>query len=344
MKTAIRWLRLGAALVAAGQLLMVPAHAREATVRIAYNLPADHATGVYFETLAKEIEARTAGTALTLKARTFPNGQLYNDTTLPDAVGQGGVEIGQMNIGFITGPDAEPLRIWGLPWLYDSWEAAWATEDNPNFRGVIQAQFRKFNMQMLGWAAYGTVEFYAKRPINTPADMKGMRMRAFGVDTSQLLKAVGASPVSMSSQEMFQAVQRGVIDGFITGPTSVYARKLYEGVGHGTSLDINYLSFLAAANLEWLNGLPADTRAAVLAASDVAQKASRLRAQQDDSKARAQLAQLGLKASPAPTPAVRAQWVDASKPLYDQYLGKSGRTGAELMAIVKAANAAHPAR
>lgn len=343
MTRTTRWLRMAAALLAAGPLLVTPAQAREATVRIAYNLPADHATGVYFETLAKEIEARTANTGLTLKARTFPNGQLYNDTTLPDAVSQGGVEIGQMNIGFITGPEAEPLRIWGLPWLYSSWEAAWQTEDSPQFRGVIQAQFRKFNMQMLGWAAYGTVEFYAKRPIATPADMKGMRMRAFGVDTSQLLKAVGASPVSMSSQEMFQAVQRGVIDGFITGPTSVYARKLYEGVAHGTTLNINYLSFLAAANLEWLNGLPADTRAAVLAASDVAQKASRVRAQQDDAKARAQLAQLGLKASPAPTPAVREQWVGAAKPLYDQYLAKSGRTGAEMMAIVKAANTAHPA-
>lgn len=341
MKTAIRWLRWGALLVAA--LATIPTQAKEATIRIAYNLPADHATGVYFETLAREIEARTAATALQLKARTYPNGQLYNDTTLPDAVSQGGVEIGQMNIGFITGPEAEPLRIWGLPWLYDSWEAAWQTEDNPQFRGVIQAQFRKFNMQMLGWAAYGTTEFYAKRPIVTPADMKGMRMRAFGVDTSQLLKAVGASPVSMSSQEMFQAVQRGVIDGFITGPTSVYARKLYEGVQHGTTLDINYLSFLAAANLEWLNALPADTRAAVLAASDVAQKASRKRAQEDDAKARAQLLQVGLKHSPKPTPEVRSQWVNAAKPLYDQFLAKAGKTGADMMVVVKAANAAHPA-
>jgi TRAP-type C4-dicarboxylate transport system substrate-binding protein len=312
------------------------------TIRIAYNLPKDHATGVYFEALAREVEKRTATTSLKIKAQTFPNGQLYNDTQLPDAVGTGGVEIGQMNIGFMNNPDADPLRIWGLPFLYRSWEALWATEDNPVFREAFNRQFAKFNMHMLGWVQYGTVEFYASKPIRLPADMKGLRMRAFGVDTSVLIRDLGGSPISLSSQEMYQAVQRGTIDGFITGPTSVYSRKLYEVVKHGTDIGISYLSFMATANMSWWNTLPADTKAAVTAASAEAQRVARLRAKDDDRTAKEQLKQKGVT-TPKLTPEQRQLWVVAAKGLYDTYLAKAGATGAELLRLVDASNKQFPA-
>lgn len=327
---------------ALGTSLMLAAHlpaysAEQATIRIAYNLPKNHATGFYFETLAKEIEARTAKTSLQLKARTFPNGQLFNDTQLPDAVSTGAAEIGQMNIGFMNGPGTEPLRVWGLPFLYNSWEALWATEDNPTFKGVFNTQFEKFGMHMLSWVQYGLVEFYASKPIKLPADMKGLRMRAFGVDTSMLIRDLGGSPVSLSSQEMFQAVQRGTIDGFITGPTSVYSRKLYEVTKYGTNLGINYLSFMATANLDWWKKLPADTRAAVVEAADVAQKAARERAKVDDQDAKDKLTAKGVVAY-NPTPADFQQWVDASKDLYENYKKQAGPQGEELLAIISAAN------
>lgn len=313
------------------------AQTKEATIRIAYNLPKDHATGLYFETLAAEIEKLTAKTPLKIKARTFPNGQLYSDTQLPDAVSTGAVEIGQMNIGFINGPDAEPLRIWGLPFLYNSWDALWAVEDNPVFKGTFDRQFSKFDMRMLGWVQYGTVEFYANKPIKLPASMKGLRLRAFGVDTSLLIQDLGGSPVSLSSQEMYQAVQRGTIDGFITGPTSVYSRKLYEVTKNGTAIAVNYLSFMATANAKWLAGLPEETRAAVIQASSIAQTTARNRAKDDDRVAREQLAKVGVT-TPQLTTAERQQWVDASQKRYQEYRNKAGATGAQLLEIVAAAN------
>lgn len=341
MSHSLRRVLLAAGTMAALLAILPGPAAAQSTIRIAYNLPKDHATGVYFETLAHEIEKRTASTSRKLKAQTFPNGQLYNDTQLPDAVGQDGVEIGQMNIGFMNSTDAEPLRIWGLPFLYQSWEALWATEDNPVFRETFNKQFGKFGMHMLGWVQYGTVEFYASKPIRLPADMKGLRMRAFGVDTSVLIRDLGGSPVSLSSQEMYQAVQRGTVDGFITGPTSVNSRKLYEVAKHGTEIGINYLSFMATANLNWWNSLPADTRTAVAAASDEAQRVARQRAKADDRKAKALLAQKGVT-TPKLSAQERQQWVDASRSLYEAYRTKTGAAGAELLSIVDAANKKFP--
>jgi len=319
------------------------AQSKEETIRIAYNLPKDHATGLYFETLAQEIERNTANASIHIKARTFPNGQIYNDTQLADAVSTGVLNIGQMNPGFINSPDVEALRFWGVPFTFGSWEALWYAEDNPVYRGIFEAQFNKLGMHLLGWAAYGTVEFYASKPIKLPSDIKGLRLRAFGVDTSMLIRDLGGSPVSMSSQEMYQAVQRGTIDGFITGPTSVHSRKLYEVAKHGTSVGIQYLSFPATVSLKWWTGLPQDVKTAIEKASVTAQQKSRARAKEDDRHADDQLAKLGVSL-PKLTAAEHAQWVTAAKKRSEEFVQKSGENGRKLIAVAQEANAKFSAK
>ena len=336
---------IGGILLLAAGLSPAPllAQSKEETIRIAYNLPKDHATGLYFETLAQEIEKNTANTPIRIKARTFPNGQIYNDTQLSDAVSTGVLNIGQMNPGFINSPDVEALRFWGLPFTFASWDALWYAEDNQAFGGIFESQFNKLGMHLLGWASYGTVEFYASKPIKLPGDIKGLRLRAFGVDTSMLIRDLGGSPVSMSSQEMYQAVQRGTIDGFITGPTSVHSRKLYEVAKHGTAVGIQYLSFPATVNLKWWNSLPPEVKAAIEKASAAAQQKSRARAKEDDGHANEQLAKLGVSL-PALTAAEHAQWVSAAGKRVSEFVQKSGETGHKLLAVAQEANAKFPAK
>jgi len=224
--------RVVGALSAAGAIAaLAPASvlAQEATLRIAHNLPKIQAVGQFFEILAQEIEKNTATTSVRLKARTFPNGQLFNDAQLPDAISTGSIEIGQINIGFINSPVTAAAQIVNLPALWGSWEALWHAEDQDAYRSVFQAMFNKLDMQMLGFAAYDTGDFYANKPVKLPSDFKGLRLRGYGADLSYLIRELGASPVTLSSQEIYQATQRGTIDGFLTGPSSVYTRKLYDG-------------------------------------------------------------------------------------------------------------------
>lgn len=109
----------------------------------------------------------------------------------------GAVEIGQLNVGFLAGKEAEPLRIIDLPFLYQSREAEWEAEDG---------EF--VNMKMIGWAQYGTVDFYANQPIQLPEDLHGLKMRGFGKGSSLMLQ------------------EHGAIDGYSTGPSSVVDRGL----------------------------------------------------------------------------------------------------------------------
>ncbi len=338
--------RVVGALSAAGAIAaLTPAsvQAQEATIRIAYNLPKTHPTGQFFEILAQEIEKNTATTSVRLKVRTFPNGQLFNDAQLPDAISTGSVEIGQINMGFINAPDAAVGQVVNLPALWNSWEALWYAEDHDAYRGVFQALFNKLGMQMLGFAAYDTGDFYANKPVKLPSDFKGLRLRGFGADLGHLIRELGASPVTLSSQEMYQATQRGTIDGFITGPSSVYARKLYEEVKYSSAASILHISFPATVNLKWWAGLPKDVQAAVTKAAVLAQQKGRELAKAEDQHATEQIAKLGVTIQTL-TPAEHGLWVKAGKPVHDKYIERAGDNGRKLLAIAQEANAKFPAR
>ncbi|WP_417679719.1 TRAP transporter substrate-binding protein [Pseudodonghicola sp.] len=314
----------------------------EQIIKIAYNLPEHHATGTYFETLAKEIAARTADTSIKLVPQTFPDGQLYNDTQLPDAISTGATHIGQVNLGFMAGRDAELLRVWAMPFLYETWEAEWAAEDSPALRDSFATQLAKYDHEMLGWMAYGTVEIYSNAPVRMPADMRGLKMRSFGLDATQLLSTLGASPVTMSSQEIYQAMQRGTIDGCLTGPSSVLSRKLFEVTKYGTNAAMMRLPFVASASKMWWDTLPDDVKAAVQQAAMVAQKASRDQGKADSEKVADRLRQAGVEIADM-TPEERRAWTEAASPLLADYKAKTGEAGARILAAVAAANAAHPA-
>lgn len=313
------------------------AFAQEQTIRVAHNLPETTATGVYFSTLSEQIEALTAETSMPLSVQLFPNGQLFNDTQMPDAISTGTLEIGGVNLDFINQPEIQPLRIAGLPFAFSSWQALWQAEDNDEYRQIFEEQFAVAGMHHIGWVPYGTVDFFAVSPVEKPEDLSGMRLRSFGVDTSKLIQEMGGAPVSMSSQEIYQALQRQTIDGFISGPTSVYSRKLYEVVKYGTSAQVNFLSFFAEANKDWWDSLPEDTRSAIEQAAATASDTSREFVLKEVEDAEAALEENGV-ALFRPNAEQRAAWQQAAAGRTEAYRAEGGEIAETLSAIVDEAN------
>jgi TRAP-type C4-dicarboxylate transport system substrate-binding protein len=196
---------------------------------------------------------------------------------------------------------------------------------------------------MLSWLAYGTVEIYSNTPVRAPEDLNGLKMRSFGLDATQLLSQLGASPVTMSSQEVYQAMQRGTIDGCLTGPSSVLGRKLFEVTKYGTNGAIVRLPFIATASSLWWDGLPDDTKAAVHEAAMVAQKASRDQAKSNSLNEEAQLKEKGVTLTDI-TYEQRLVWEKAAAVLLADYRANTGDVGARILDAVAKANAAHPAK
>lgn len=312
-------------------------------VKIAHNLPEHHATGTFFSVLAREIEARTQNTSVKLAPQVFPDGQLYTDAQLPDAISTGAVHIGQVNLGFMAGPDAEPLRIWAIPFLYETWEASWAAEDSQPFRDLFSRQLRLYDQQMLGWAAYGSVEIYSNKPVRLPADVQGMRLRSFGLDATEYLNDIGGAPVTMSSQEIYQAMQRHMIDGYATGPSSVLSRSLFEVSTHGTNLGLSRLTFVASANAPWWDTLPEDVQQAIRDAAAVAQTEARQQMRAEADQELTELRGKGMEIAD-PTPEEMAAWIESAATRRAAYIERVGADAEPIMAAIEAANTQFPVK
>jgi TRAP-type C4-dicarboxylate transport system substrate-binding protein len=81
----------------------------------------------------------------------------------------------------------------------------------------------------LGWMDAGTRNVYAKKPVTKPADLKGMKVRMMGnpifVET---MNAMGGNGISMGFNELYTALQTGVVDGAENNPPTIVTHKHYE--------------------------------------------------------------------------------------------------------------------
>jgi len=94
------------------------------------------------------------------------------------------------------------------------------------------------NVKVIGWANYCKNEVSSNKPLLKIEDFKGMRIRAAGGGYSHWLKAMGAAPITMDSGEVYQALQRGTVDGAISGPSTFDQRKWFEVVKYATDSNI----------------------------------------------------------------------------------------------------------
>jgi TRAP-type C4-dicarboxylate transport system substrate-binding protein len=153
-------------------------------------------------------------------------------------------------------PDAIPLDRPG-------YEALWAAFDE------IKGEFPGTKVLAL-WESEPNVFIMKDKVIRTPADLAGLKVRVAGATAAEVATALGATPVQMPINQVYNAIQTGLIDGVITGASTLTDFKLLE-VAHAVTVGANLgrLTFYAVMNEGRYNGLPADQKAAVDAASGI---------------------------------------------------------------------------
>ncbi len=91
-------------------------------------------------------------------------------------------------------------------------------------------------------------------PIRKPEDMAGRRIRVAGEIEGVVVKALGGAPVFMSSSEVYQALERGTIDGMISYLGTVFARDLQQILRYGTAAHFGAYTVDAYCRKDWYDG------------------------------------------------------------------------------------------
>lgn len=105
--------------------------------------------------------------------------------------------------------------IFNLPYLFSSAEAYHAAMDDPEVTGSIFTASEQAGFRAVTWLDAGTRNFYTvNKPINSPADLKGLKIRVQQSQTNiTMMELLGGSATPMGFGEVYTALQSGIIDG-----------------------------------------------------------------------------------------------------------------------------------
>lgn len=264
-----------------------------------------------------------------LKVNVADSGSLYNDSQILEAVQDGLVEVGLVGT-YKWGGMLPAADVFDLPFLFVDLSSP-EKFLNAGAADILDAEFNKKGVKNLFWVDYGFIQMWNnERPLHSPKDFEGLTMRSYSAGDSITLKALGAAPTQISSAEMYMAIQNGTVKGATTGMPAAVSRKIYEVSKYLTIANYSTAQFSVQANLDWWNGLDADSQKAILEAGKVAEKWLRGAVAESEGAAEKIVRDAGLEVNTL-TADERAQMVAATKSVWDAYVARAGETGQKLV-------------
>ena len=230
-----------AAVVTGGALGPAPAGAQ---AKVVWNLPHVAAPTYYhiknLETFAAKVKELSGGR---MEIRVHPASSLYPGPELIPAVVEGRAEIAPVLAAYLTDVLLE-LGVLELPFMTGSIEehrkAAQA------LRPFYEERMAKVGLKMLTVHTWPSQQLFSSKPVKTLDDWKGKKLRVYGAESADMVRALGGAPVSIPFGEVYTALQRGVVDGAVTSATNAEPMKFFE-----VSKYLDYWYF-SGASIEWL--------------------------------------------------------------------------------------------
>jgi TRAP-type transport system periplasmic protein len=284
-------------------------------VELSYSVffPAPHKQTVLADEWAKEVGKRTQGK---VKVTLFPGGTLTPAPTCYDGVVKGISDIGMSVLAYTKGKF--PLtEVIDLPLGYTSGTAA---------TRLINQYYQKFRpkefeeVKVLYLHAHGPGILHSKKAVAKLEDLKGMRIRCTGTVT-EVVKALGAVPMSMPMGETYDALNRGMVEGSMAPMESLEGWKWGEVVkftteSHGSAYSTG---FFVVMNKDKWNALPADIQTILEKINaEWMEKAGKVWDDIDKSGKEFSL-KLGNKILPL-SKEENQRWAKATSPVLDEYL------------------------
>jgi len=122
----------------------------------------------------------------------------------------------------------------------------------------------KFDVVLLGYGYWPRQQLLTIRPAATFKELKGIKFRTHSVELLQLLKAIGGSPVSVASVEVYTALQRRTLDGGVTSLTYMRSGKWIEVATHVNYWQLGNAAYMFIVNKDAWNKVPADLQQKIL--------------------------------------------------------------------------------
>jgi C4-dicarboxylate-binding protein DctP len=260
-----------------------------------------------------------------VKVEVYPNSQLYKDKEEVDALQLGAVQMLAPSLAKFGPLGAREFEVFDLPYILPS-KAALRKVTEGDLGKRLFKKLESKGIVGLGYWDNGFKVMSANKPLRTPEDFRGLKMR---IQSSKVLeaqmRALGAIPQVMAFSEVYQALQTGVVDGSENTPSNMYTQKHHEVQKFITLSDHGYIGYAVIANKKFWDGLPGDVRGQLEKAMAEATAYANQISQTENDEALAEIKKSGRSELIELTPEQKAAWRKALEPLYADMASRVGK-------------------
>jgi tripartite ATP-independent transporter DctP family solute receptor len=209
-----------------------------------------------FQKWAKAVDEKTKGG---LKIEVFHSAQLGVEEDIIEQIRRG-ANIGQNTDSARMGNYVPGIAIMNGPYFAENLEEVAKLTKSPTVKGWLDELANKYGLKILSFSwVQGYRHFFTNKPIRTPDDLKGLRIRTPPAPIWQeSVRALGATPVALAFGEMYPALQQKVMDGVELVYNNIPAGRFYEVLKNVSETRHIMLVNYEAISAKWSNALPAD--------------------------------------------------------------------------------------
>ena len=205
----------------------------------------------------------------------------------------------------------------GLPFLVSNYDEAWKLYQAQ--RPLLEKKLDQQGMVLLYAVAWPPQGIYTNKPIQSAADLKGLKWRVYSPTTARIGELIGAQPVTVQEAELSQALATGVVDGLITSSATGADNKLYENLKYYTNVQAWIPKNAVVANKRAFESLGPATQELSRKAAATAEKRGWEESRKVDEASIAKLKANGMQVN-EPTPQLKSDLVEIGQTVIREWL------------------------
>jgi TRAP-type C4-dicarboxylate transport system substrate-binding protein len=317
-------MKLVATLLAAA----VSAGVGAAHAQVKWDLPAAYpAANFHSENLvqfANDVDKATGGK---LKITVHANASLFKAPEIKRAVQGGQAQIGEILL--VNYANEDPLfEADGIPFLATGYKDSFKLYQAQ--KPLLEKKLASQGMMLLYTVAWPPQGIYTNRVLNSAADMKGLKWRAYSPATARIAELVGAQPVTIQAAELSQAMATGVIDSYMSSGSTGFDTKTFEHIKRWVDTQAWLPKNAVLVNRKAFDALDKPTQDALLKAGADAEKRGWALSEEKNGWYVEQLRKAGMTID-KPAPQLAADLKKVGDTMLADWLKKAGADGQGLI-------------
>jgi TRAP-type C4-dicarboxylate transport system substrate-binding protein len=291
--------------------------------------PATNFHSVNLQQFADDVDKASGGK---LKITVHPNASLFKAPEIKRAVQGGQAQIGEIllvnfqNEWQLFGAD-------GIPFLADSYDESmklWAAQ-----KPLLDKKLAEQGLMVLYAVPWPPQGIYVKKPIQSAADLKGVKWRAYSPATARIAELVGAQPVTVQAAELSQAMATGVVESYMSSGSTGFDTKTYEHIKYWYDTQAWLPKNAVIVNKAAFDALDAPTRQVLLKAAADAETRGLAASKKTNTESLDKLKANGMNIVAPPPQQLTADMKKVGETMLKEWLDKAGAEGKQLVDAYK---------